>query len=226
MSLFSVGIYNVPFASRLTGISSWRIRRWIRGYRFETTTGTHAKPPVWLGDLPVIDGAYALSFRDLMEMRFIDAFLRQGVTWPEIRRVIEMGAELFQTTHPFCTNRFRADGRELFARVDAGIDSQLIHVIKNQAVFADVIRPFLKGVEFADGGAPARWWPMPDRKHVVLDPERSFGKPIVDKEGVPTHILAAASDSFGDIADVARWYRVSISSVRAAVRFEQSLQAA
>ena|GEM_PF-264652 len=221
MNLLNVGIYSVPMAARLTGVSSWRIRRWIRGYRFETVTGTHAKPPVWIGDLPVIDGAYALSFRDLMEMRFVDAFLRQGVTWPEIRRVGEMGAEWFNTTHPFSTNRFRADGRELFAKVDSAKDSRLVHVVKNQTVFTDIIRPYLKGVEFADGGAPARWWPMPDGKHVVLDPERSFGKPIVDKEGVPTRVLAAAAASFGDVADVARWYRVSVNSAKAAVRFEQ-----
>jgi len=225
-SLWGVGIYGIPLAARLTRVSSWRIRRWLCGYRFDTAHGEHQSPPVWRGDLPVLGGAHALSFRDLIEVRFVDAFLRQGVRWTEIRAAERIGAGLFRTTHPFATNRFRADGRKLFAALGQTGNAQLLHVTRSQAVFTEIISPYLKGIEFADGGDAARWWPLADSRRIVIDPERSFGKPIVAREGVPTHVIATAHASGQALADVAHWYRVSLASVRAAVRYEQQLRAA
>jgi uncharacterized protein (DUF433 family) len=224
--LLGVGIYSIPLASLLTGVSSWRIRRWVRGYRFATSSGQHDKPPVWRSDIPPIDGSYALSFQDLIEIRFVDAFLRQGVKWLEIRQAAIRGREMFKTGHPFATNRFRADGRELFARSGEGRSAGLVHISKSQAVFADIVGPYLKGVEFAEDGSTARWWPLERSRRVVIDPARAFGKPIVAREGVPTRVLGAAVASGQSLVDVARWYRVPLASARDAVHYEEQLRVA
>src|SRR4051812_45573373 len=89
---YGVGIYSILEAARLTGVAPRRIRRWIRGYSFRGATGqTRRSAPVFHSQLPVIDGQAALGFLDLIEVRFVDAFLKRGVQWPAIR-LAEMNA--------------------------------------------------------------------------------------------------------------------------------------
>jgi uncharacterized protein (DUF433 family) len=66
---------------------------------------------------------------------------------------------------------------------------------------------------------------MGPRRHVVVDPLRSFGQPVVNKEGVPTAVLSHALDVEKSVARVARWFEVSRASVKAAAEFEARLAA-
>jgi len=57
----------------------------------------------------------ALGFLDLIEIKFVDAFLNVGVTWPIIHKVREKAQNLYiETNHPFCTQQFVTDGRQIF----------------------------------------------------------------------------------------------------------------
>jgi len=67
------------------------------------------------------------------------------------------------------------------------------------------------------------WRPRSNR--VILDPQRSFGEPIVADEGIPTDILASAYVAEGSVDAVARWYEVDPAAVEDAVEFEFSLAA-
>ena len=80
-SLLQSGIYTVPEASRLAQVSSGRIRRWLRGYEFQTKRGRHHSPEVWRGQLDPIDHSIALGFLDLIEVQCIDALRTAGVSW-------------------------------------------------------------------------------------------------------------------------------------------------
>src|SRR5437016_5743884 len=113
-NLLNTGIYTVPDAARLSGVSTWRIRRWLKGYRFRTRKGQYHSRALWHGQHEPIDGSLALGFLDLIEIRFVDAFLKAGVSWTILRKAHERGAALFKSSHPFCTNRFVTDGREIF----------------------------------------------------------------------------------------------------------------
>jgi hypothetical protein len=86
------------------------------------------------------------------------------------------------------------DGREIFVELhrETG-EPSLVEIVKRQAVFAQIIRPFLKELEFAEGTGLVRWWPLGEQRLVVLDPTRNFGRPIVARHGVPTEVLASAA---------------------------------
>jgi uncharacterized protein (DUF433 family) len=225
-SYFTTGIYSVRDAARLTGVSTGRIRRWLRGYRYRSGKKAYASPPLWQGQWKPIDHSLALGFLDLIEILFVDAFLKAGVNWATLRQARERAAEMFKVSHPFCTNRFVTDGRGIFVELhrDTG-ESSLIEIVKRQAVFAQIIKPFLKELEFADGSGLVRWWPMGEKRLVVLDPTRNFGRPIVARHGVPTEILANAAKATGSVADVARWSEVGEREIQAAVEYEQRLAA-
>jgi uncharacterized protein (DUF433 family) len=222
-NLIGVGIYSVPEAHRLTGVSTWCIRRWLAGYSYVYNGARRASPPVWTPDIPAVDGHRAISFLDLIEVRFVDAFLKQGISWKLIRKAEEKGREAFNTTHPFATNRFRSDGRTVLATVDHQGCSRLLDIIKSQRVFDSIVQPFIQRIDFADDGRPMVWWPLATSKRVVIDPLRCFGQPIVSSEGVPTHILFAARKSGQTLGEISQWYEVEKPSVQAAIRFEKQL---
>jgi len=217
-----------PEAARLTHVSSPRIRRWLAGYTVKTDDAVHTSPPLWQRQI-VSDGSIALSFRDLLEVRFVDAFLRHGVRWKVIRTAAAKAAEIVGDSHPFSTRQFKTDGRSIFAEIVQGSgEESLLDLVKSQYAFKSILEPFLfAGLEFQESGNhPVRWWPLGRDHRVVIDPERSFGQPIVTPESVPTAVLARAVQAEGSIDSAARWYEVDPRSVRDAVAFEDQLAAA
>lgn len=219
------GIYEVAEAARLAQVPGRRVRRWLQGYAFLSGAAAHESPPVWEGSLPQVDGRLALSFRDLLEVRFVDAFRRAGVSWPTIRKAASRARELLGTGHPFSTARFKTDGRAIFAEVrDDANEPAVVELVQRQRYFTSVISPYLKGIEF-DGNEPIRWWPMGMSRRIVIDPERAFGQPILCDAGVPTALLLQAYRVTQSVDDVARWYEVAAAAVRSALEYEQSLAA-
>ena len=222
-SLLGIGLYTITEASRLTGIPPARLRRWLRGYTYRAGEVPATSEPVWRRQVPEIDGTLGLGFLDLIEARFVDAFRKASVPWPVIRRCAEHARKLIGSDHPFSSQRFRTDGRTIFAEVvDQAGERQLLDLAKSQLAFGRVIGPSLyAGIEFSARDTPGRWWPLGQKMPVVIDPARSFGQPIVNDGGIPTSTLVAAVDAEGSVAQVARLFRVKPRSVRAALRFEQ-----
>ena len=109
-SLLGVGIYSVPEAARMVDVSAPRIRRWLLGYQFKAGDTRRKSSPVWRPDLPVVDEILALSFHDLIEVRFVDYFLRLGVSWKVLRSAARFAAGVVHSTHPFSTQKFKTDG--------------------------------------------------------------------------------------------------------------------
>lgn len=223
--LLGRGIYSVPDAARLAGISASRLRRWLRGYHFSHAGDEHRSRPVVHGELPIMDHALALSFLDLQEARCIDEFRKRGVGWVALREAHEKAERELDTRHPFSTGQFKTAGRRImwdFA-TERG-DPVLMDLAKNQLAFRQVLARYLRGLEFLRD-VPVRWFPLLGSKRVVIDPKRAFGHPIVAKRGVPTSILSRAYKAEGSIEKVAHWYEVDVRSVRDAVRYENDLAA-
>lgn len=223
-----IGIYSVPEAARLTQIHPNRIRRWMKGYTFRQRDGREGHSgPVWQHDLATMDGTLALSFKDLIEVRFIDAFLQHGVSWKHIREAAEYAAELLEASHPFQTKTFKTDGKKILAElVHESGDTSLLELVEGQYALEDIVGPYLyEGLEFADSEDVDRWYPLADSHRVVIDPELSFGQPVILPEAVPTSVLAQAVETEDSMDRVARWFMVDRAAVEDAVRFEHQLAA-
>ena len=213
------GIYSVADAARYTGIPGARIRRWSCGYQFGGSDGPSASRPVIRRDHDSDPANPQLSFLDLIEVRVVDAFLRLGVSWPEVRRASAVAVEMLKTPHPFSTFHFRTDGRSIFARISNQVGEGMLQLAKRQHVFKEIIEPTLRDLEFS-GEELLRWWPMGQRRRVVIDPARSFGRPVGSLSGVPTEILAAYAATTS-CSDAAKWFEVEVSEVRHALQYER-----
>lgn len=224
--LFGIGLYRIGEAARLVGITPARLRRWVRG-RSDRARVDAVHPKVGF-HVPDGDETY-LDFRDLMELRVIAGLVEAGLAPAYVRGVYAAIANEIGEDRPFSTERFRArfqtDGKRLFRQtMKRGAEVRLEEVLSGQHEFERIIRPTLRNVEFEKGHA-VRWRPESGRNDVVLDPERSFGAPIVARSGVPTRTLFSAFQRSGAYRAVAWEFEVPERDVRSAVQFEQRLAA-
>lgn len=224
-------MYPLPRAARLVGAEVRSVRRWLKGYAWKQGDDRKLSCPLWtlehahdeeFGDEQV------LSFQDLLELRTVARFIEQGVSLRVIRATIDVARETLGD-YPLHSKRFVTDGKKIFLEAveRAGEDPKLLDVRRQQFAMDAVIRPsLLEGIEYGADATALRWFPVPKKRLVVLDPQVQFGEPIVTEGRVPTDTLAAAHQAEGkDVERVARLYRVTPQEVRAAVAFEQQIAA-
>lgn len=226
-----VGYYTAPEAARLLKTSPRLISRWLGGYSYKSVDGAPAQaPPLWRPQLPRLGATLEIGFRDLIELRFVLAFLRHDIGLNVIRRCLENARKIVDEERPFSTQKFRTDGKSIFLESIAELRGSerapsLVDLKANQMVFKQVIEPTFRDLDLADGSV-AQWRPFHGRPSIVVDPARSFGKPLAAAYGVPTAALARAVKSEGSARRAAILFEVPVAVVNDAVAFEQSLMAA
>ena len=222
---WDVGIYSIPEASRLSGVSQGRLRRWLTGYTWRKADETSSTAALWRRQLPEIEGSLALGFLDLIEARLIDAFREAGVPWSEIKSAGTKACALLGVDHPFATHRFATDGRRIFVEIlSTQGEAKLLELSKSQYAFDKIVRPsFIRNIDFE--GSAVRWWWMGRKHSVVIDPTRQFGAPIDASSGVPTRVLYDSYIAEESVTRVADLYEVEARTVRDAIDFEERLAA-
>src|SRR5438045_1339863 len=146
---FSRGTGQVRHVSRST------VARWLQGYDFGPDTEGHSEP-LWRPDYLNENDQIELSFRDLIELRFVKAFRDIGLALPTIRECYERAADEVRDERPFSTQEFRTDGKTIFLEITQGIqEASLVDLRRRQNVFRTIVEPSLKDLEF-DASAAAR----------------------------------------------------------------------
>lgn len=225
-SLIGQGVYSLTEAELLTAIPRQRIRRWMEGYAYQDRGVRKMSPAVIENRIGRSVGELALTFLDLVEVRFLNAFLQHGVSWPNIRLAAEHARDLMGVSHPFSSLKFKTDGKYILVEIARRAKrADLLNLSRNQYEIARIVAPHLHSTLEFDGASitPVAWWPGGKRGGVVLDPQRSFGAPTVAGTGIRTSILAASAAANGLIF-AARLFEVTPTAVRKAVAFEKSLR--
>ena len=231
------GVYGAADALRLINfrrrleaptrsISGRTIARWLRGYDYSRGGEVRHSDPLWRQDYANDDDTIELSFRDLIELRFVKAFRDVGLSLPTIRECFTRAVEAVKDRRPFSTQRFRTDGKTIFLEITHDIrEGELLDLKRRQGAFHRVVAPSLHDLEF-DANIVTRWFPLGiSRKTVVVDPARAFGRPIVAEGSVPTEVLSEAVEIEGSPERAAKVYEVSLAAVRDAVAFQRQLAA-
>jgi len=216
--------FNRPELPPVRRVSRHTVARWLRGY-FHGEDRAHRSEPLWKPDYQNESDQIELSFRDLIELRFVRSFRDLGIVLKTLRDCYRRAVQEIHDDRPFSTQRFHTDGKTIFLDItEKDHDGQMIDLKKRQQVFRTIIEPSLRDLEF-DASVVARWYPLSNQhRSIVVDPARSFGRPIVQR-GVPTQILAEAVKLEGSAEAVASLYEVPKSDVLDAIEFEQRLAA-
>lgn len=85
-----IGLYTVNDAAQLLKAPARTIRRWMAGYDYAHEGERRNVPPLWRPDIGLIADQLDLSFRDLMELRFVRAFVGMGLDLRVVRGCMEL----------------------------------------------------------------------------------------------------------------------------------------
>lgn len=205
-------------------ITNRTLSRWLRGYEFEVDGEVRYSAPLWTLDY-ANDDVLELSFRDLIETKFVKTFRDLGLSLPTIRRCLERAADIVGDARPFSTQKFR-DGKTIFLDITSDVDEgQLVDLKDRQNVFRTIVAPTFHNIEF-DASTVVRWFPLGlNRRTIVVDPKRAFGHPILAESGIPSEVIAEAIVVEGSAEQVARLYEIKLQSVYDALLFQQKLAA-
>lgn len=208
------GVYGLGEAARFAIISPISARRWFVG-RPDSGSG-----PVLRPDYTRLGRALAISFLDLVDLLVVGRFRHEGISLQTIRKIQRRLQERFRETHPFSHRRLLTDGRRVFLESCAGLDDlHLEEVLSGQTAFPEVLRRYLRDIDYSRSGIAERWRVADG---VVLDPARNFGKPTVDDCGIRTSVLAKAYHANARNPDlVADLFGTTPDSVIRAVQFER-----
>lgn len=218
-----VGLYTIPEAARIVGVSPARLRRWLQGYKYRD----RISEPVIHRRLPELRDYGVLTFLDLVELLLVSQYRKKGVSLHVIRENAKIVSDRVKADHPFAVERFHRIGHDLIAATaarDPHFQPQRIYedLRKNQLVLFEVAEAFIDHLEYS-GNLARQYWPLGKGRKVVLDPARAFGQPTDPDTSVPTHALYGMFRAGDSAEDVARSFKVNLDAVYAAIEYEQLL---
>jgi uncharacterized protein (DUF433 family) len=221
--LLEAGIYTIPEAAELVEAPQENVRVWVEGH-----SGKQA--PVIDNQLGRCAGKTAVSFVNLMELRFIAKFADAGVGLREIRAIMQEAKRSLHHPHPFSTRIvFRTDGRKIVAEIARKNGLDLIYDLrsKNYEMPSVVMKSLLENVVFDPQEQAITWTPRPKiAPNVIVHPKLAFGRPVLKRSHIPTATIAKAVKVEGSAKFVAEMFDLPERQVKEAVRFEQQLRLA
>ncbi len=219
------GYYTVREACRLLGINSTtKVVGWLQGHK------TSASGPILQRNYIPIAGVQEVSFLDLLEVRFVEHFRRQGVSLQSLRKAADTLRDVIGQPHPFATSnvRFLTDRKDVFYETAETLkDRILLNLVSKQYEMYVVMEDILaRGVAFDPTTGVAReWHPKPkEYPDIALNPLIAFGQPVVLRDRVPTSAIyntwRAENGSYPAVCD---WFDIKEAVAKEAVEFELGL---
>ena len=214
--------YGIPEAAGYLRLPVSTLRAWLLGQRYRA-----GNQPKFFK--PVIDIADRKE-RQLSFINLVEAFVLAGIRreheipLPKVRKAVDYLRRTFNTTRPLAHEQFETDGIDLFVEK---MGSLIGATQEGQIQMRDIIRDRLERVHRDPKGVPEKIVLFPARREktesadVVIDPRLSFGRPVLDRFGVRTAILAERFDAGDDIDVLAREYSAPPEAIQNAIRCER-----
>lgn len=196
------------------------LRAWVLGQRYHLDGKTRLFRPV----IDIADPRdRKLSFINLVEAFVLAGIRREhSIPLPKVRRAADYLRRTFRTRRPLAEEQFETDGVELFVEKFGALIGA---TQEGQLQMRDIIRGRLKRVRRDPAGVPEKIVLFPvgrtaAKGDVVIDPRRSFGRPILDGYGLRTAVVAERFQAGEKIEELARDYGVPSEAIENAVRCE------
>lgn len=224
LSELDMPMYSTAEVSRIVGINSTRVGRWIQGYGYVYRDGVRKQAPVI--HRHGTEGTSYASFLDLIDLLFIKGFLDYGLSLQKIRKALFEAEQILGNNH-FARDCFFTDGKNIYLQVKEEGKAILQLLANGQWVIPEIIRQLAHQIEFDKySGMARRWYPRGCDGLIVIDPLISFGRPIIVGKGIATSniydFFLAEKKSIKPVCD---WLGISKREAEAAITFESELAA-
>jgi uncharacterized protein (DUF433 family) len=154
---------------------------------------------------------------------------QHNVPLDKVRAAMSYLRNEFGSEHPLAEHRFQTNGVDLFVERF----EQLINVSRHgQLAMRQLLELSLRRIEWDTGGVAYRLYPftrkpLPDApRSIVIDPQLSFGRPVLAGTGIATTIVAERYKAGESIELLARDYERAPADIEEAIRCELHLEAA
>jgi len=172
-----------------------------------------------------LDHRVALSFVNLVEVHVLHALRELGLTLQAIRRSIAYLKRHYQVEHPLADMDLLTDGFDLWLE-------ELGHLVavsqSGQMGIPEVLLAHLQRVERAVDGRAIRLYPFirnsfdaDQPRKILIDPEISFGQPVIEGSGIPTRIISQRFEAGDTIEHLAQDYDRGQYEIEEAIRWER-----
>ena len=224
--------YTIAQASRLCGITRYRVSRWLRGYEYsydikgEKRYGEQSS----IVERNLDDDSANVSFLELVDLLFVKRFLDKGYSLQKIRKVFDATRLHLKTPH-FASARFYVFGTKtiLDENISKGGKSFLALFSGGQRAFPEIVEPVGEKIDFEDiteYGLASRWHPRGKDGFIVVDPRVSFGQPTIIGTRITTdNIYDLYMGENKKTESVSSWFNLPGLKIDSAVAFEQSIHA-
>ncbi len=221
----AIPTYGVTEAAHYLRIPRTTIRDWVTGRYYSGRDGQRfSKPIIQVPDSKV----RLLSFMNLIEIHVLDAIRRKHeVPLDNVRKAVRYLRKEFPSKHPLADQEFETDGINLFIKKF----SQLINISQSgQVSMREVLEAHLHRIERDLSGIPIKLYPFirkrdvyefsEEPKSVVIDPQVSFGRPVLANTGIPTAVIAERYKAGESIDELANDYGRTRLEIEEAIRCE------
>jgi uncharacterized protein (DUF433 family) len=220
--------YTLVETSQLTGVSRWRVARWLTGYQFAYKVGNEKResrkePVIIHSDEP------SASFLDLIDLLFVKKFIEHGFTLQFLRNALEEARVRLGSPH-FARSKFFTSGKQIILELKPESKHMIALMTGGQGAIPQIVEQLDNKIDFEDVtglGFATRWYPKGKQGLIMLDPQIAFGRPTIIDRGVATeNIYDLYLGENRKIDLVSHWYKIPAPEIRAAVNFQSGLTGA
>jgi len=214
--------YALSEAARYVKLSPATLRSWFLGRPYPTAKGMSQFRPLLK---PARISPPTLSFANLIEAHVLRSLRTEhGVPLDAVRHALDFAERELHIKQLLLREELCAGGCELF--LDR--NGELVNLsASGQLAMRKVFEAHLERVEWGKLRFPTRLYPFVlagtgDQKPIIIDPEISFGRPVIEGAFISTRTILERIDAGESIADIARDYEITLHAIEEAVVFERA----
>lgn len=222
-SILSTGIYTLPDTARILGLSLPKLRRWLKNSEAGVVEDAPARYGITAFGIEGTGSEKHMDFLSLIELYTVVRLRELRVSFTTIQRAREDLAKRLKVKHPFATQTLFVDGAKLLTEND-NLHYEL--GTNGQITIRKILEPFWERVDFETTTLLAeQFHPQGRDKHVVVDPRRSFGRPVVSDTSITTEALASLYRGGESVEALTQQFDLNVDEVRDALEFEHCIAA-
>jgi uncharacterized protein (DUF433 family) len=215
--------YTLAEAARYLRLPSATLRSWVLGREYPTVDGSSQFPPLLR---PASKRPPLLSFSNLIEAHVLRSLRTEhGVPVKALRSALGYAERELGIDRLLLRAELRANAGKIFLNRYG----QLIDLTASgQLAMRQLFDEHLKRVEWDKSNFPVRLYPFlsaaapSEARPIVIDPRIAFGRPVVQRNGVSTSIIAERIDAGESVNDVASDYDLGQSDIEQAILYERA----
>jgi uncharacterized protein (DUF433 family) len=214
--------YAITEAARYLRLSPATLRSWFLGRPYPTARGLSQFAPVLK---PARREPPTLSFSNLIEAHVLRSLRTEhGVPLAAVRQALDYAERQLKIDDLLLREELRASAGALF------LDryGEIVNLsASGQLAMRKVFEAHLNRVEWGSRHSAVRLYPFivaeaMTARPIVIDPQISFGRPVVTGGWISTRSILDRIDAGESVDDVARDYELTRESVEEAVVFERA----